>query len=915
MDAPDAYSSRVSPSSTRLPVLLKRGGPPRTGAARTVPGARARSTGLLGLLESGAVGADVDLEPLLTTDGPMRSQRVQLHNAADKRHRRPLVMTETSGFHFVREVKLDMSEISKIPAALNLSELKSWEVAQAQEKRARRSPAPAAAAAAAAGAAASASPPLLPPSASGRDTTTSSAAVDKSGATGPLREDTRTYTELLDWYSMHEFIIRKGVALRNTPEFASFKRHYMSSWGEVECLIEVLEDMLRSYGVELVYVDGKRLAQLASYQAPDLVSATEMVECITNAEEVLPLLMDPSRPYHYGPKRHHVAATKIQATWRMYRQRIAYIHLLIATRAAIAIQRQWAMYRAHCLTRRTIRSIRETRLAQWQLTMEEFKVAWPRIEDGRRTIVHLPSLSYPTYQSKKVPFYEAMQLGQLTRLSALVDPRVHIVFVVPVKPEVEIQQYFMTLLTESGVANVSGRLTFVVPENAQRLPCGMSLTRMVLLSPRLLKLLSALCTGKPAYIVPGVVGAEELTLAAQLNVPLLSSEPRLVQAYGSKSGCRRLLDAADVLTPPGAVQLRSRVDLLHALTGLILEHRDVQRWLVKLENEFGSRGHAYLDVSRLRSMQGGGGAASGPSASAALFRELEAHGSQRMRLLHPSIYASWEAYLTMLDAVGGCVEAVLPGLSSAVTANLFVAPSGAVRVESVAEPLLAPALTAMGSLFPYRSSMPYAAVRDAALSVGNAAYRKRIIGYLSVDFIVTSEAAAPSAGGEDSGGGGGAVATAAPPRLWGVDIDFGLTTQASAHALAAVFSGCVWDERDGACVNPATGKPLVYVYSGVLHNPYLSAIRHSSFFSLCRNRGLTYDCVRQAGLVFHFINVLLCNCLGVLSVGAEVAPVVQRLTEFQAVLNMELPARGQHSSDSNCVYFSSLVRQLSQLLA
>ncbi|KAG5473674.1 hypothetical protein LSCM1_04301 [Leishmania martiniquensis] len=900
MEAPHTFTSRGSPSAVRLPGMLKRSAPVRVGAARTPPRSRRRSKGLLELLESGAVGPEVDLEPLLAIGGPMRSQRVPLHNPAEKRQHRPQVMTENSGFKAVHDYKLDMEELARIPPSLNLKELKGWEAEQAKARRSQRSTVKAAAAPTVSARATSAS---------GLSTSLAATAADPLHAARPAREDARTYTELLDWYSMHEFIIRKGKALRSTPEFASFKRHYASSWGEIEGLIEMLEKMLQSYGVELVYVDGRRLAQMASYQAPDLISPTEMLECINNAEEVIPLLMDASRPYRYGPTRHHVAATKIQATWRMSRQRLAYIHLLIGTRAAIAIQRQWAMFRSHFMTRRTIRSLHETRLTQWQQTMKEFKAAWPRIEESRRTIVHLPSLSYPMYQAKKMPFFEARQLGQLTRLSMLADPRVQLVFVVPVRPEAEIQEYYMSLLAENGVPNVAGRLTFVAPENTQRLPAGMSLTRLVLLSPRLLKLLAAMCTGKPAYIIPGVVGVEELTLATQLNIPLLSSEPRLVQAYGSKSGCRRLLEAADILTPPGVARLRSRADLLNALTSLILHHRNVQRWLIKLENEFGSQGHAYLDVNRLKSLQSGNSAPElvegAPSAalSAAVLRELEAHAAKRIRLLHPSSYSNWEAYLDMFDSVGGCVQAVLGGPSSAITVNLFVAPSGAVRIESVVEPLLAPALTAMGSLFPYRSSVPYGAVRGASLSLGEAAYRKRIMGYLSVDFIVTSEADAA-----------GDASSSPQPRLWGVDVDFGLTTQASVHALACVFSGSTWNEKAGTCVSRRTGKPLMYVYSGVLYNPYISSIRHSSFFSLCRHRKLTYDCTRQSGIVFHFLNVLLCNCLGVISAGAEEERVVQQIAEFQALLNMEFPAEGQHSADSNCVYFASLVRQLSQLL-
>lgn len=892
---PQAASVRTS--STRLPALSSRSAAFPNGALRSASRTPTPPRGLLNLLESGTVKADIDLEPLLTTDGPMRSKPVVLHRPTEKSRRPPTVMTENSGYSAVREYKLDMDALARIPASLNLEELKGWEAAQAQEKRAQQAAAAAAAAADAAQAASS-----------------SSIILNGNAAhTEAARDDTRTYTQLLDLYSMHEFIIRKGKTLRSTPEFASFKRHYSSSWGEVEGLIEALEQLLSTYGVELAYVDGKRLAQLASYQAPDLVTADELVQCITNAEDVVPLVSDPSRPFQYGPRRHHVAATKIQATWRMYRQRIAYFHLLIGTRAAIAIQRQWAMYRAHCMTRRTIRSMRDTNLLRWRQTMEEFKAAWPRIEEERRTIIHLPSLSYPTYQAKKVAFFEARQLGQLTRLSMLADSRVNIVFVVPEKPEAEVQQYYQRLLTESGVTNVTGRLTYVVPENASRLPARLSLTRMVLLSPRLLKLLSALCSGKPAFIVPGVVGAEELALASQLNVPLLSAEPRIVQSYGSKSGCRRLLEAADVLTPPGAAQLHTRADLLHALTTLILDHRDVSRWLVKLENEFASQGHAYLDVSRLRTLQSSeeGGPSLGHEAlSAALLRELEVHGAKRVRLLDPHCYPDWEAYLSMFDLVGGTVEAVLPGLSASVTANLFISPAGAVRLESVVEPLLAPALTVMGTLFPCRAAVPYAAIRGASLSVGQAAFRKRIIGYISVDYVVTTDAAR-----EGSNAAVTASSTASPTqRLWGVDVDFGMSTHAAAHHLACVVTGSTWDAKRGSCVSAASGQPLAYAYSGVLYSPHISAIRHAAFFTLCQSRGLAFDFSRKSGVVFHFLNVLLCNCVGVLSIASDEARAVRRLADFQLLLNMELPKQGEHLGESNCVYFSSVVCQLSQLM-
>ena len=40
----------------------------------------------------------------------------------------------------------------------------------------------------------------------------------------------RTYEMLLDQFSLHEFLIRRGATLDTTPEFESFKRAYQPAW-------------------------------------------------------------------------------------------------------------------------------------------------------------------------------------------------------------------------------------------------------------------------------------------------------------------------------------------------------------------------------------------------------------------------------------------------------------------------------------------------------------------------------------------------------------------------------------------------------------------------------------------------------------------------------------------------------------
>ena len=73
----------------------------------------------------------------------------------------------------------------------------------------------------------------------------------------PSLEAARQYEELLDSHSLHEFIIRYGQTLSNTPEFASYGRVYATLWPILAQLILQLEGICTEYAVPLVVVDGK----------------------------------------------------------------------------------------------------------------------------------------------------------------------------------------------------------------------------------------------------------------------------------------------------------------------------------------------------------------------------------------------------------------------------------------------------------------------------------------------------------------------------------------------------------------------------------------------------------------------------------------------------------------------------------
>ena len=116
----------------------------------------------------------------------------------------------------------------------------------------------------------------------------------------------------MDVFSLHQFIIRKGKVLDQTPEFTSFKRTYIGQWGSISFIIHLLEKFLGTYGIDMAYIDGKALVQLAESQTPEMRKPTsvQLYDCISNKEEVSKIIKIPSRMFK-GPRGPELAAITI----------------------------------------------------------------------------------------------------------------------------------------------------------------------------------------------------------------------------------------------------------------------------------------------------------------------------------------------------------------------------------------------------------------------------------------------------------------------------------------------------------------------------------------------------------------------------------------------------------------------------
>ena len=77
--------------------------------------------------------------------------------------------------------------------------------------------------------------------------------------------------------------------------------------------------------------------------------------------------------------------------------------------------------------------------------------------------------------------------------------------------------------------------------------------------------------------MPGVVGPEDVRLAAALGVPLLGPEPDAAALYTSKSGAKQVFEDANVSSPVGAWDIYEEEELYANMAKLIADNLHVTR--------------------------------------------------------------------------------------------------------------------------------------------------------------------------------------------------------------------------------------------------------------------------------------------------------------------------------------------------
>ncbi|TRZ13779.1 hypothetical protein HGM15179_013325 [Zosterops borbonicus] len=728
----------------------------------------------------------------------------------------------------------------------------------------------------------------------------------------PQTQPSQTAQDLcLDWdTAVHQ----------KTPAFLALQHHHHSSWwGRSVGLLEPTEKPLKDLSAT---INNQKSAQTTSdSDFNENPTKNDNMSVIKNQSGVEKILHQAGQGSSAG------AAAGMQRCCEHKQQQQQW--------AAGVISSRWRARNHLARLRKALRGARHRHLENFYSRAKHLAANWNRIRTSRRTIIHIPSLGYSQHIREHIPDLPLQQNLQMGRLCDILDANVDVIYICPLALSEELLQYYHKLLglqaaVRSGnpqdMADLQDRFKILTPEAINSFPeHHMCLATVLKYSPRTLQRLQLLLQGRDAYLVGGFPHLDDLAVADQLQVPLLGSEPAVAQLYSTKSGSKRIFASAGVPTPPGEWDIHSREQLLRALSQLVLDHLEVQRWLFKVDDERGGNGTASCDVIShlecypwiLREQQGQDSEVWSESqarelALVKISQELPGLLAQHVQPVNEKRFPTWEKFLQTFLTQGGVIEA-FPFSASVtnVTVDLLIEPTGEVTLVSSGDQLHAEGpLRSSGTTIPQRSVDPEV-LKGLCLKIGEACKAKGVLGYFSVDFVVFTHPQTRE------------------QQVWATDLDLCYSDQLALTQLLMYMtdgnldcgSSCLQGplgskesksqqvQHEGT-KPPAPSSPQCAMASSQLRHSSLSGISYNLLLHLCQARGVGFDLQEKQGTIFVLYEDQKRHSLGMITIGEDLQGVLLTFARNLFIIHQEISAPNMQGETN----FKMAIRDIEAIL-
>ncbi|NXF81647.1 IQCH protein, partial [Sclerurus mexicanus] len=713
----------------------------------------------------------------------------------------------------------------------------------------------------------------------------------------------------LDW----DIVVCHGTVDQKAPGFLALKQHYHLSWGSIVAFLEHTEKLLKDFSVPLATISGKKLAQVASdFELSENPTKSDVLSVIKNHSAVEKILNGPGQRCK-GQGRTSVAATLIERARRCHGAGKAAAPSGRWEWASGVIGASWRSWSHVARVRNTLRESRQRHLENFHSRAKHLAANWNRIRTSRRTIIHIPSLGYSRCIREHIPDLALQQNMQMGRLCDILDANVDVIYICPLPLSEELLQYYNKLLglqaaVRSGnpedMGDLQDRFKILTPEAINSFPGHhMCLATQLKYSPKTIQRIQVLIQSRDAYVVGGVPHAD--AVADMLGVPVLGSGPHVAQLYSTKSGSKRIFASACVPTPPGESDIHSEDQMVRALSRLVVDNVEVQRWLFKVDDECGGNGTAYCDViSHLEchhwlqkewQSHGPEGWSKSRARELALVKisqELPGLLAQHVQPVNEKRFPTWGKFLQTFLTQGGVIEAFpLSSTVTNLTVDLLIEPTGQVRIVSSGDQLHAEGpFRSSGTTVPQRSVEP-ALLHSLCWRIGDTCRSKGVLGYFSVDFVAFTHPHTME------------------QQVWATDLDLCYSDQlALTQIMLYMTDGNLdcgsspleappgsktaksqWIQQEGTRTPPSP-SPRCAVASTQLRHSSLSGTHYSLLLQRCKARGVGFDLQEKQGTVFILYEDQKRHRLGMITIGEHLQGVLLTFARNLFIIHQEISA-------------------------
>jgi len=449
-----------------------------------------------------------------------------------------------------------------------------------------------------------------------------------------------------------------------------------------------------------------------------------------------------------------------------------------------------------------------------------------------KTIVVIPSLTLDSEVLAKVDGVLHYEERLLCLLMLLRMPRTNVIYVssIPIAPV--IIDYYLHLLPGITGFHARERLTLISCYDSSE----KTLTEKILQRPRLIERIKrSIPSGHVAHLACFNTTAYERTLAVRLGLPIYGCDPSLIY-LGTKSGSRRVFMKAGAAMPPGAENLQTYEDIVHAVAGLKDMYPDLKKAVIKLNDGFSGDGNAILKYPDHISKK-------------EMFNWI--HKNLRKEIIPVAKDLSVEMFLEKFNLMEGIVEAFVEGdekLSPSVQCRIN--PLGEVDIISTHDQMLGgeSGQVFLGAHFPAHESYR---VEIAALgrSIADELRKEGVLGRFSIDFISVKE--------KDAW------------KHYAIEINLRKGGTTHPFLMLQFLTNGHYDEMTGLFETP-NKQQLYYFASDNLQKEAYKGLTPQDLIDIVMFHGLHFDGAAQKGVMFHMIGALSrFGKMGVVCIGSS----------------------------------------------